>query len=239
MWNYLWPNVHSTLQAVNGKTEKCYLGKLAGDATLSVLENNFPKQPRFFCLNFGRKGEDCRKPPYAKSYTVLHYILLRFVAILNFFVLLLFSFNTFVFIWDVVDFGGFFFILVLSDDTTINTQDWVSNWICLVIGFVLLWCCYDARQYLFFTARMRPRYGRRCWWQHASRQSSSRRSRSTRLSLQNRSRSIVHLNNVSLGRLPTTPQSSTRLLTGGSSRVFRDPVQFWGWKSAVGRCRSR
>lgn len=41
--------------AVNGKTEKCHLGKLPGDATLSVLENNFPKQPRFFCLNFGRK----------------------------------------------------------------------------------------------------------------------------------------------------------------------------------------
>lgn len=41
--------------AVNGKTEKCHLGKLPGDATLSLLEKNFPKQPRFFCLNFGRK----------------------------------------------------------------------------------------------------------------------------------------------------------------------------------------
>jgi len=41
--------------AVNGKTEQCYLGKLSGDATLATLEKNFPKQPRFFCLNYGRK----------------------------------------------------------------------------------------------------------------------------------------------------------------------------------------
>lgn len=41
--------------AVNGKTEKCHLGKLPGDATLAQLETSFPKQPRFFCLNFGRK----------------------------------------------------------------------------------------------------------------------------------------------------------------------------------------
>ena len=47
---------HCTLQAVNGKTEQCYLGKLPGEASLSQLEANFPTQPRFFCLNFGRKG---------------------------------------------------------------------------------------------------------------------------------------------------------------------------------------
>lgn len=41
--------------AVNGKTEKCQLGTLPSDATLSVLEAKFPKKPRFFCLNFGRK----------------------------------------------------------------------------------------------------------------------------------------------------------------------------------------
>merc|ERR1719454_1584332 len=41
--------------AVNGKTEKCHLGTLPPDATLSHLEANFPKQPRFFCLNYRRK----------------------------------------------------------------------------------------------------------------------------------------------------------------------------------------
>ena len=32
----------------------------------------------------------------------------------------------------------YIFLLVLCDDTTINTQHWVSNWICLVICFVMM-----------------------------------------------------------------------------------------------------
>jgi twinfilin-like protein len=40
---------------VNGKTEVCHLGDLAGDATLEQLTSNFPTQPRFFCCNYTRK----------------------------------------------------------------------------------------------------------------------------------------------------------------------------------------
>merc|ERR1719498_1573376 len=41
--------------SVHGKTEVCQLGALAGDSTLDQLTANFPKKPRFFCLNYGRK----------------------------------------------------------------------------------------------------------------------------------------------------------------------------------------
>lgn len=141
---------YCTSQAVNGKTERCYLGKLPGDATLSQLESDFPKLPRFFCLNFGRKGT-CR----------CHYVCMR---------------------------------VARARSCHCVFQRWhLHSWLCSgalinrINQFSMCVFLVMCLQYLYFSARTRPKCAPRCSWQPARGQLLPRHLKSSASSLTNRS----------------------------------------------------